>query len=256
MSKTPAQNLRKEPVYTLKGVSRRREKGGVVFELEVADLTIARGEFIAVVGPSGCGKSTLLDLLGLALNPSRAEVFRLSITGESAETWDIFQLEEREKARLRKKHLGYVLQNGGLLPFLTVRENIELPGRLAGCPDYTSRSRVLAETLGIAGQLPKKPQDLSGGQRQRAAIARGLIHRPDILLADEPTAAVDRPNAIEIRSQFKALVQENQVAVLMVTHDQELVMPVIDRLLSFELEKQSDNHTVSRLKEVALDGNA
>ncbi len=243
------------PVYTLRGVSRRREKGGVAFELEVPSLTIAQGEFIAVVGPSGCGKSTLLDLLGLALSPSQAEAFSLSLNSDCNKTWEIMQLAEQDKARLRRRHLGYVLQHGGLLPFLTVRENIELPGKLAGIADYTKRCDSLAESLGISGQLSKKPQDLSGGQRQRAAIARGLIHSPGIVLADEPTAAVDRPNAIEIRNQFRSLVREYQVAVLMVTHDQDLVMPVIDRLLTFELEKENDAYTRSRLKEVPLDGN-
>ncbi len=242
-----------KPVYTLRGVSRRREKGGVIFELDVPSLTIAQGEFIAVVGPSGCGKSTLLDLLGLALTPSKAETFNLSIAGDHPQTREIPQLVEQEKAQLRQNHLGYVLQNGGLLPFLTVRENIELPGKLAGTPNYRQRCETLAHSLGIAGQLSKKPKDLSGGQRQRAAIARGLIHTPDILLADEPTAAVDRPNAIEIRDQFSTLVRKNQVAVLMVTHDQDLVLPVIDRLLSFELEKESKTHTKSVLKEVPLD---
>ncbi len=241
------------PVYTLKGVNRRREKGGVVFELSIPALTIGQGEFVAVVGPSGCGKSTLLDLLGLALTPGTVETFHLSITGGSPRLWDIPKLTEKEKARLRQNHLGYVLQNGGLLPFLTVRENIELPGKLAGTSNYRQRCETLAHSLGIAGQLSKKPKDLSGGQRQRAAIARGLIHTPDILLADEPTAAVDRPNAVEIRDQFSTLVRENQVAVLMVTHDQELVLPVVDRLLSFELEKKSKTHTRSVLKEVSLD---
>ncbi len=244
-----------QPVYTLCGVNRLRQKGGIRFELEIPSLTIDRGEFVAVIGPSGCGKSTLLDLLGLALGPSQAETFCLSIAGDSTLRWDIAQLAEEEKALLRQKYFGYILQNGGLLPFLTVRENIELPGRLAAIPDCRERCSSLAKTLGIFGQLSKKPQDLSGGQRQRAAIARSLIHSPAILLADEPTAAVDRPNAVEIREQFSALVRENNVAVLMVTHDQELVQPVIDRLLGFELERVDETHTRSRLKELSLHGN-
>lgn len=255
MSKGPEKSLVKKPVYTLQGVSRRREKGGVVFELEIPELFISRGEFIAVVGPSGCGKSTLLDLLGLALSPSHAEEFTLSFTtGDFPQHWDVLKLKEQKKAQLRKKHLGYVLQNGGLLPFLTVRENIELPGRLAGTRDYGRHCGELADALGIADQLSKKPQNLSGGQRQRVAIARGLIHRPDILLADEPTAAVDRLNALEIREQFRLLVQEHGVTVLMVTHDHELVMPASDRLLTFELGKRGESHTVSRLKEIESHG--
>ena len=224
-----------------------------MFELEIPRLCIWPGDFVAVVGPSGCGKSTFLDLLGLALKPSRCGVFSMTIGRETmADTWDIGSLDESGLAALRRTHIGYVLQNGGLLPFLSVRENIELTARLNGCRDYGRRTEELAGYLGISDQLGKKPQQLSGGQRQRAAIARSLVHRPAIVLADEPTAAVDRPNAIEIRDQFKKLASQSGTSVLMVTHDEALVRPVVDRMLGFEVEKRTAAHTFSRVVEIPV----
>jgi putative ABC transport system ATP-binding protein len=242
-----------EPAFQLTEVGRRHEKGGVVFELEIPRLSIWPGEFVAVVGPSGCGKSTFLDLLGLALKPTRCDVFTLTVRGGiDTDTWDIISLNESGLAALRRTHIGYVLQNGGLLPFLSVRENIELTARLNGCRDYRERTEELATYLGIGDQLPKKPQQLSGGQRQRAAIARSLVHRPAIVLADEPTAAVDRPNAMEIRDQFKKLASQSGTSVLMVTHDEALVRPVVDRMLGFEVEKRTGSHTFSRVVEIPV----
>ncbi|MBM9519417.1 ATP-binding cassette domain-containing protein [Desulforhopalus vacuolatus] len=236
--------------YRLKGVSRRREKGGIIFELEIPELIIRHGDFIAVTGPSGCGKSTLLDILGLILQPDCNQTFTLRRSGDPNVWDDIATLGEARLADLRKAKIGYVLQNGGLLPFLTVRENIELPARLNRLKNTRGRAAELAGKLGITEQLDKKPAQLSGGQRQRAAIARGLVHGPAIVLADEPTAAVDQINAVDIRNQFSDLARQQQVAVLMVTHDKKLVLPVINRLLTFTTEKRGTNHTVSRLQEV------
>jgi len=243
--------LPQRPALQMIEVIRRHEKGGVAFELAISRLTVQPGEFVAVVGPSGCGKSTLLDLLGLVLAPSSCRQFRISIVnGEMATDWDISTLSEASLAAVRRNHIGYVLQNGGLLPFLSVRENIELTARLNGLADYRQRAENLASFLGIADQLAKKPQQLSGGQRQRAAIARSLVHDPAIVLADEPTAAVDRPNGLEIRDQFKKLASQSGTSVLMVTHDEPLVRPVVDRMLGFEVEKDESGTTRSRLVEI------
>ncbi len=236
------------PVYEVVSLSKKREKGGVTFELLIRDLVIRQGEFIAIVGPSGCGKSTLLDLFGLVMRPGVNDTFLLSIQkGEFADRWNVPDMDERQLAGIRKKHIGYVLQNGGLLPYLTVAENICLTARLNNMPDMKHNLQELAEYLGISSQLRKKPQELSGGQRQRAAIARALIHRPAIVLADEPTAAVDKPTAMEIRDQFSMLAAKFGVSVLMVTHDESLVRPVVDRMIGFEVEKRTAEHTVSRV---------
>ncbi len=236
-------------VFLLREVHKTREKGGVVFELRIPFMTAQRGEFLAVVGLSGCGKSTLLDMLGLVLKPTYAKEFLLSIGTENRKQIKITTLLEKELASIRKKSIGYVLQAGGLLPFLTVKENIMLPCRL----NRVSNGNAvfdLVKRLGISDQLSKKPQHLSGGQRQRVAIARALACGPPLVLADEPTAAVDKLTAIEIRNEFKELTQQMGVTLIMVTHNQALVDNVADRIFTFNVEKKSKDHTVSTIYEL------
>ncbi|ADK84833.1 ABC transporter related protein [Desulfarculus baarsii DSM 2075] len=239
--------------FQLRGVSKRREKGGVAFDLVVPELEVAAGEFIAIVGPSGCGKSTLLDLLGLVLRPTAAHQFGVWDQNAARPGWrDVTTLSPRGLAAVRRASIGYVLQTGGLLPFLSVGENIALTRRLGGLPVAAEDILALAGRLGIVEQLGKKPAHLSGGQRQRAAIARALAHGPSIILADEPTAAVDRRAAVEIRDQFKSLAGKLGAAVLMVTHDRELVAPVADRAFTFELERPAAELTVATVVEGGL----
>ncbi|MBT3880399.1 MAG: ATP-binding cassette domain-containing protein [Candidatus Scalindua sp.] len=238
-------------VFLLREVHKTREKGGVLFELRIPFMTAKKGEFLAIVGLSGCGKSTLLDMLGLVLKPTSAKDFQLSIGTGTSEQIKIDSLQENELASIRRKSIGYVLQTGGLLPFLTVEENIMLPGRLNQESD-SSAIFDLVKRLGIADQLTKKPKHLSGGQRQRVAIARALACKPPLVLADEPTAAVDRLTAIEIRNEFKELTQQMGVTLIMVTHDKALVENVADRIFTFNVEKKSKNHTVSTIHELKI----
>jgi putative ABC transport system ATP-binding protein len=239
-------------VYRLRGVRKLREKGGVSFELEIPEFTVRRGEFIAVVGPSGCGKSTLLDMLGLVLKPSEAREFSFRCGGQG-ELAGLAGLSERRLAEVRRSCIGYVLQSGGLLPFLSVRENILLPCRLNGQRGAGDVS-ALAARLGIADQLGKKPQHLSGGQRQRVAIARALAHRPPFVLADEPTAAVDKLTAGEIQKQFKEISRQLGVTLVLVTHDLGLARSGADRLFSFRIRRDGAERTVSTLVEKGLSG--
>ncbi|BEQ17063.1 ABC transporter ATP-binding protein [Desulfoferula mesophila] len=235
-------------VYCLRQVVKQRAKGGSAFELCVPRLDIGRGEFVAIVGASGCGKSTLLDLLGLVLSPSRCEEFSLRAGGQ---THDLMRQNEASLARLRRVHLGYVLQTGGLLPFLSVGDNARLPCRLNGQAGGRDRVEELLAILEIEKQARKKPQFLSGGQRQRAAIARALAHRPPVVLADEPTAAVDKFTATKIRDQFKRLTREMGTTLIMVTHDHELVRGSADRTYTFLVEPLDDTLTRSTLLEAA-----
>jgi len=230
------------PVFCLENVVKKREKGGNLFELRIPSFIIQGGEFIAIVGESGCGKSTLLDMLGLILRPNNAEEFTIRIPKADVE-YQVMNLSERELADIRKSHLGYVLQTGGLLPFLTVKENIRLPCSINGMENTEEHVHNLVEKLHIEDQLAKKPQFLSGGQRQRAAIARALAHRPAIVLADEPTAAVDKLTAFEIRDEFKDLTRQMGVTFLIVTHDINLVADVADRMFTFEVSKESNQYT-------------
>ena len=237
----------------MRDVTKRREKGGNVFELRVPALTVMPGEFVAVVGESGCGKSTLLDMLGLVLRPSEAGVFELRIPPGDV-LHRVNSMSARDLALARQRDLGYVLQNGGLLPFLSVKENILLPCRINGQRGMEGRIGDLVRRLGIEGQLAKKPAFLSGGQRQRAAIARALAHQPPIVLADEPTAAVDRLTAREIRDTFRELTRRMGVTLLMVTHDLALVEESVDRMFVFEVSKPAPELTLAICRERDLGG--
>jgi putative ABC transport system ATP-binding protein len=186
----------------------------------VPELKIRPGEIAVVKGASGCGKSTLLDLLALALRPDGAAYF--AFRPEHREPADPLSLWQRGDldglGRLRGAHIGYVLQTGGLLPFLSARENIELPCRLLG-QDPRGQTDRLAERLGIAGLLARPPGRLSVGERQRVAIARALVHRPSVVLADEPTASVDPVNAAAILGLFLELVSQCGASAVIASHD-------------------------------------
>jgi putative ABC transport system ATP-binding protein len=228
----------------LRQVHKVREKAGQRFDLQVPSFIIQPGEFIALVGASGCGKSTLLDMLALVLQPTSAEVFTLHVPCQQ-EAYQVMTLSEETRAGIRRAEIGYVLQTGGLLPFLTVKENIMLPCRLNGIDDIEHDLHALVQRLGIADQLTKKPQFLSTGQRQRVAIARALVHRPPLVLADEPTAAVDQPTAFDIRDTFRELIQHRGMTLCMVTHDEALVRDAADRMFSFDVSKRSHDATLA-----------
>ncbi len=232
-------------VFSLKNVVKKREKGGNLFELTIESFEIPKGDFIAIVGSSGCGKSTLLDMLGLALKPSSAEKFSINIPDRNKE-YLIMDADEKALADIRKEHIGYVLQTGGLLPFLSVRENILLPCVINNMKNMDSHVENLVSRLKISDQMGKKPQFLSGGQRQRVAIARALAHKPPIVLADEPTAAVDKLTAHDIISEFKNLTGEMGVTLIMVTHDTNLIADAANRIFTFEVDKKSEEYTCSR----------
>ena len=238
--------MSRKTVYNLQKVTKTRSKGGVSFTLNIPELSVHRGEFIAVVGPSGCGKSTLLDLLALVLEPSGFDSFSINANLRgSNDHYQINDLSENDTSRIRGGTIGYVLQNGGLLPFLTVRENIMLTPAISKVKVSTHQLDDLVARLGLTDQLNKKPQYLSGGQRQRVAVARALIHRPAIILADEPTAAVDYPTALDIRDELKELAHKADAAVIMVTHDRSLVQGISDAEVRFEVERVSLEDTVA-----------
>lgn len=229
-------------LYDLHNVSKTRQTGETAFELHIAQFRMGRGEFVAIVGPSGCGKSTFLDLLALMLRPDENPLgrFRFTPAKDHQKPVDVTSFwqnhREKEIAAIRRKHIGYILQTGGLLPFLSVGRNIALTCRLNGMGVATAgRVTELARLLGIQDQLTKKPQYLSGGQRQRAAIARAMAHRPSVVLADEPTAAVDRERALAIVAEFRQLAEAGRTGIVMVTHDRGFIQPVADRLFSFTL---------------------
>ena len=207
-------------VYHLKNVVKERITDGVGFRLLVPDIRISAQENIALIGHSGCGKSTLLDMLALILRPDSADQFDLHPVG--GEDTDIQRMWKRGRqgamSQVRKRHIGYVLQSGGLLPYLTVRENIELPRKLLKLPDDDSINS-LSRVLGIHRQLDKLPGHLSAGERQRAAFARALSHRPSILLADEPTAALDPITAQKIMAVVMEVIRGLKITLITASHD-------------------------------------
>ncbi len=232
---------------------KRREQGGITFELHIPNLTLQKGQFVAVVGESGCGKSTLLDLLALVSRPTACSQFSYYDTqnAETLQPTDLKNLWDSEAenalAALRRSRFGYVLQTGGLLPFLTVFQNLQLPSKLNGY-HHDLQIKNLAKRFGVDGVLDKKPQYLSGGQRQRVAILRAINHHPNIILADEPTAAVDKTRALSIVKDFHTLAKENGTTIVMVTHDRELVAPFADATYTFDVTEESETLTQSNCK--------
>lgn len=207
-------------VYSLRGVVKERLIDGVGFRLIVPKIQIRAEENIALVGHSGCGKSTLLDMLALILRPDESE--DMSLHPVKGDNHDLAELWRRDRfsqlSQIRKQHIGYVLQSGGLLPYLTVRENIELPRRLLKLPDDDSINSI-SKVLGIGRQLDKLPGLLSAGERQRAAFARALSHRPSILIADEPTAALDPITAHKIMAVVMEVIRGLKITLITASHD-------------------------------------
>jgi putative ABC transport system ATP-binding protein len=210
------------PTLLLQGVIIRHQApgGALGFELVIEEFSITRGEALALVGPSGSGKSTLLDLLVLARRPSSARQFLLTPrAGKAIDLGAVWRVGDDDSlTAIRAAHFGYILQTGGLLPFLSVRRNIALSQAVLGRPD-PAHIEALAARLEIASLLERMPASLSVGQRQRVAIARALAHRPEILLADEPTASVHPALADTILALLIEQAREQDTALILATHD-------------------------------------
>lgn len=208
------------PLLSLRGVTKQRLAAGVRFELHVDALDLVAGERVALVGESGSGKSTLLDLVALASRPDDAARFQLQVDDAVANVVTLWHDGTADAlAALRARHIGYVPQTGGLFAFLSVFDNIDLPRRLLGLPRDGSVVERLAERLGVADQLRKKPASLSVGQRQRVAIARALAHGPSLVLADEPTASVDPATADIVTDLLLEQAKDRGAALLLASHD-------------------------------------
>ncbi|UXV22634.1 ABC transporter ATP-binding protein [Pseudomonas fluorescens] len=205
-------------MLNVSAVHKTRGLGSQRYSLVIPALTLDAGEQLAIVGPSGCGKSTLLDLLALVLAPDQVGRFAFN----QVDIGSLWRADQQSAlAELRSRHLGYVLQTGGLLGFLDVRGNIALSRQLLGLKDDGSVAR-LAEQLEISDQLAKKPAALSVGQRQRVSCARALAHAPQLVLADEPTASLDPLNAERVMQALLAQALEHRAACVIATHDEPL----------------------------------
>ena len=197
----------------MENVSKKyRHRGQFVTALDGADLTISKGDFVAVVGPSGSGKSTLLLMLGGMLSPSSGRVL---LEGQS-----IYDLKSDQRARLRRKKIGFVFQTFNLVTYLSALENVQIPLYLAGLDGraQAERATALLDRVGLADRLHHKPCELSVGQQQRVALARMLANDPAVILADEPTGNLDPETGQHVIKFFEDVNGEGRT-VVMVTHD-------------------------------------
>lgn len=182
--------------------------------LRGVDLRVDRGEVVALMGRSGAGKSTLLNLIGGMDTPSAGHVL---VDGQ-----DMARLDEAGRAGLRRQAIGFVFQDHNLLPYLSARENVALPARLAGLPDATARADRLLSEVGLAARAGHRPEHLSGGERQRVGVACALACGPAVVLADEITGELDSVTAERLIGLVIRLARQSNAAVLLVTHDPDV----------------------------------
>lgn len=198
-------------VKNVKKVYTTRFGGNKVTALQNVNLTVERGEFVAIMGESGSGKTTLLNIIATLDKPTEGEI---ELDGTSMQS-----MKEKNLAKFRRDRLGFVFQEFNLLDNFSVRDNIYLPLVLAGCSpaEMETRIRPIADKLGITELLEKFPYEISGGQKQRVAVARAIITEPEMVLADEPTGALDSRSTDELLQQFSNINKDGQT-ILMVTH--------------------------------------
>ena len=187
-----------------------------VLALNHVNLTVEKGELIAIMGDSGSGKSTLLHMLAGVDRPTEGQVLIQDV--------DITSLAEKEMAVFRRRNIGVIYQSFNLIPNITVEKNILLPLMLDQRKPAPTFFEEIIQTLGIGDKLKRFPTQLSGGEQQRVAIARSLVTRPAIILADEPTGNLDRRNTEEITSLFRLVNQRFQATILLVTHDEKVAL--------------------------------
>ncbi len=203
-----------------------------VTALNGIDVSIKKGEFVAIMGPSGSGKTTLLNLVGMLDIPTSGDIY--------LDGTNVTRMNGDKRAEYRLMHLGFVFQFFNLFNELTALENVIFPMMLNRLPYYKERAKELLNLVGLGDRLNHLPSELSGGEQQRVTIARSLANNPDIILADEPTGNLDTKSSTEIIRLFRKLNVENGQTVLMVTHSQE-IGEMADRTLYFrdgQIERQ------------------
>lgn len=213
-------------ILTCRGVCKRYGSGsGMVEALSDIDLTVKKGEFTAIVGASGSGKSTLLHILGSVDRPTAGQVI--------VDGTEISGLNAAQAAVFRRRKVGIVYQFYNLIPTLSVRKNILMPLALDRRKPEEGYFEKIVSSLGLSDRLEALPSELSGGQQQRAAIARALIFRPAILLADEPTGNLDQKNSKEIVDLLKLSNRNLEQTILLITHDEKVALEA-DRIITLE----------------------
>ena len=212
---------------------------GVVHALRAIDLTVARGQLVAVVGRSGSGKTTLLNLIGGLDRPTSGSV---RLDGQ-----ELAHLPESALVQLRRRRVGFVFQAFGLLPILSAAENVEVPMRLLHTDpvERSARVRSLLELVGLGERVGHRPHELSGGEQQRVALARALANHPELLIADEPTGHLDSQTGRTIMRLIQSLVRNERVTAIVATHD-PVLMDLADRIVELSDGRIVGDHAAVR----------
>jgi putative ABC transport system ATP-binding protein len=232
-------------VIRLEGIHKTYSMGDVeVHALRGVSLTIREGEFVAIMGASGSGKSTTMNIVGCLDTPTRGAYL---LDGQ-----DVSTLSKDERADIRLKKLGFVFQGFNLLSRTSALENVELPMLYAGTDPSGRKRRALTalHSVGLVGREQNHPNQLSGGQQQRVAIARALVNDPTLILADEPTGALDSRTSVEVMEIFQRLNRERRITLVLVTHEQDIAA-YADRVVVFKDGRIQKDYRVNAPRDAA-----
>ncbi|MEO8478855.1 MAG: ABC transporter ATP-binding protein [Gemmatimonadota bacterium] len=230
-------DIPRDAVIVTRNLHRQYVMGSeVVRALNGVDITIRRNEFVAIMGPSGSGKSTLMNMIGCLDTPSEGEYW---LNGHR-----VSELDDDALARIRNKEIGFVFQTFNLLPRASALANVELPLVYAGVSGKERRERAesVLTSVGLGDRMHHRPNELSGGQRQRVAVARALVNRPSIILADEPTGNLDSATSVEIMDLFETLHAQGQTIIL-VTHEPDIAAHAKRQIVLRDGKVSSDDLT-------------
>ncbi|MFN4235095.1 MAG: ABC transporter ATP-binding protein [Bacteroidia bacterium] len=231
------------PVIKLEEITRHFKIGSEIIKaLRGVNLEIYKNEYVALMGPSGSGKSTLMNILGCLDTPTSGRYW--------LNNKDVSKMEDDELAEIRNKEIGFVFQTFNLLPRLTALENVALPLIYAGFNKHQreERAKEVLEQVGLKDRMTHKPNELSGGQRQRVAVARALVNKPSIILADEPTGNLDSKTSYEIMALFEE-IHKNGNTIIIVTHEEDIALHTnrIVRMRDGKVERDEINQNVTKL---------
>ena len=235
-----AKNINNKDIIKITNIDKVYKMGSSTFKaLDDVSLTISKGEYVAIVGPSGAGKSTLMNIIGCLDTPTNGEYILDGLNTKCSDS---------KLAEIRNKKIGFIFQNYNLLPKLNIMENVELPLLYLGYPSkkIKERAKLAIEKVGLTTHIKHKPSELSGGQMQRVAIARALVTEPQIILADEPTGALDSKTGEEVLRMLSDLNKEGNT-IIMITHDKEIAANANRMITVRDGKIISDNPTESEV---------